>query len=95
MSDDNQGRGDLTRAINALILQRAQTSDAAQIASLNDAIDNLQGNLQDLNQAQGEAATQIMNQASEQLQQVLAQAPKDLLDQAGQQIRQAIKNLRS
>lgn len=95
MSDANQGRGEITRAINALILQRAQTSDAAQIASINDAIDSLQGNLQDLNQAQGEAVTQILNQASNQLQQVLAQAPTDLLDQAGKQIRQAINNLRS
>ena len=86
-------RGAINAAINALIAQRRATTDPDQIANINDAIDNLNGNLQDLNQAQGLALASTIDAASNQLQQIVSSAPKDISSQFIAQLKEASDKL--
>lgn len=92
-SSADASRGAINNAINALIAERRTTTDAARIASLNDAIDNLNGNLQDLNQAQGLALASTIDAASNQLQLVVSSSPRDISDQFIAQIKDEIAKL--
>ncbi len=94
-SSVDSSRGAINDAINALIAQRRATTDADQIANINDAIDNLNGNLQDLNQAQGLALANTIDAASKELQQIISSAPKDLSSQFIGQIKDAIGRLKA
>ncbi len=92
-SQIDNGRGAINSAINTLMAQRRVTTDAAQIASINDAIETLNGNLQDLNQAQGLAVANTLDAASNELQKIVASSPKDISTQFLGQIKDAIARL--
>lgn len=92
-SNLDASRGAINNAINTLMDQRRATTDPDQIAKINDAIDKLNGNLQDLNQAQGLALASTIDAASNQLQQIVSSSPKDISSQFISQIKEATAKL--
>ena len=88
-SSADASRGAINNAINALIAQRRATTDPGQIAQINESIDILNGNLQDLNQAQGLTLANTIDAASSQLQQIVSSSPKDISSQFIAQIKDA------
>ena len=69
-----QSRGDLIAAMNVLVKRRANTADAQEQATIDEALDKLAGWVQDLNQAALLEAVRIVALASDELEKVVASA---------------------
>jgi lysozyme family protein len=67
-------RGDLIAAMNVLVKRRGNTADVTEQATIDDALDQLAGWVQDLNQAGLLDAARIVAQASDELEEVVASA---------------------
>jgi lysozyme family protein len=67
-------RGDLIAAMNVLVKRRRNTADAAEQATIDEALNRLAGWVQDLNQTGLLDAARIVAQASDELEKVVASA---------------------
>jgi lysozyme family protein len=74
MSANTPSQGELVRAIGLLVKRRGNTTDATEKAVINQALDKLNGNLQDLDQADLLQAVQILASASDELENVVGAA---------------------
>lgn len=70
----SQSRGDLITAMNVLVKRRANTADAPERDTIDEALDKLAGWVQDLNQAELLEAARIVALASDELEKVVASA---------------------
>ena len=75
-----QSRGDLIAAMNVLVKRRANTSDALERDTIDEALDRLAGWVQDLNQAELLDAARIVALASDELEKVVASARRGPFD---------------
>ncbi len=74
MSDNTLSQSELVAAIGVLVKRRGNCTDPAEKAAINEAIDKLNGNLQDLDQADLLNAAQAVTAASDALEKVVASA---------------------
>ena len=90
-----QSRGDLIAAMNVLVKRRANTADAQEQATLDEALDKLAGWVQDLNQAAMLDAARIVALASDELEKVVASARVGPFDNFLSDIHNVMARLRS
>src|SRR5262245_33063788 len=74
MSDNSASQVQLVAAIGVLVKRRGNTTDPAEKAAINAAIDELNGDLQDLDRAELLDAARIVSGASDALEKVVASA---------------------
>jgi lysozyme family protein len=74
MSANTQSQGELVTAIGVLVKRRGNTTDTAEKAVINEAIDKLNGQLQDLDQADLLQAAHLVASAADELEKVVGAA---------------------
>ncbi|HEX2829580.1 MAG TPA: hypothetical protein VHP37_24760 [Burkholderiales bacterium] len=88
-------RGQIVNALAILTRRRTSTTDPAEEAAIGEAIDLLNGHLQDLNQAQLRQTTQIAAAAAGELEKVVAAARTGAFEPFVAEIQDVIAGLRT
>jgi hypothetical protein len=95
MAMNSSTRGQIVNALAILTRRRASTGDAAEKAAINEAIDALNGQLQDLDQAELLQVTQIAAAAAGELEKVVASARTGAFDTYVAEIQDVISGLKT
>ena len=95
MALNTSTRGQIVNALAILTRRRASTTDAAERATINDAIDVLNGQLQDLDQAELLQVTQFAAAAAGELEKVVAAARTGAFDSFVADVQGVIGDLRA
>lgn len=88
-------RGQIVSALSILTRRRASTTDSDEKAAINDAIDVLNGQLQDLDHAELMQVTQIAAAAADELEKVVAAARTGAFDSFVADVQDVIAGLRT
>ena len=88
-------RGQIVKALAILTRRRASTTDPAEEAAIEEAIAALNGQLQDLNQAELLQVTQIAAAAVAELEKVVASARTGAFDTYVAEVQDVIAELRA
>lgn len=95
MTNNSSSQGEIVAAIGLLVMRRGTTTDAAEMDVISAAIDKLNGDLQDLDQADLLQAAKIVASASDELEKVVGAARLGPFDTFLSSIEDSIRRLQT